>query len=168
MMPGAQQLGRELRGGTGDFLAHRRAGVVLALVSMASLAIVVLYQLGILKRLPDPAVPGLDAEKVNGSTEAYGLLQTPDAVLGLGSYAATLGLVAMGGADRARTLPWVPLALAAKAGLDTWQAASLTRKSWVNYQAFSLYSLITASATFLTLPTVLPEAMAAWRSLARK
>ena len=86
---------------------------------------------------------------------------------GLGSYAATLGLVAMGSADRARTQPWIPIALAAKAGLDTLQAASLTRKSWVNYRAFSLYSLLTAAATFLTLPTVLPEAYAAWRNVTR-
>lgn len=167
MTPTSQELGRELRDGTGNFLDHRRAGVVLAMVSMASLAIVALYQLGMLKRLPEPPIPGLDAEKVNGSTEAYHLLKTPDAVLGLGSYAATLGLVAMGGANRAQTQPWLPLALAAKAALDTFQAASLTRKSWVNYRAFSLYSLITATATFLTLPIVLPEAYAAWRNLLR-
>ncbi len=104
----SRQLGRELREGTGDFLDGRRAGAVLAAVSMASLAVVALYQLGVLKRLPEPPIPGLDAEKVNGSTEAYQLLKTPDAVLGLGSYAATLGLVAMGGADRAQTQPWIP------------------------------------------------------------
>ena len=164
----SRQLGRELRDGTGDFLDHRRAGVVLAMVSMASLAAVALYQIGVLKHLPEPPIPGLDAEKVNGSTEAYQLLKTPDAVLGLGSYAATLGLVAMGGADRAKAQPWIPLALAAKAGLDALQAAALTRRSWVNYRAFSFYSLITVAATFLTLPTVLPEAYAAWRNLIRE
>ena len=163
----ARELGFELRDSTDDFVVHRRAGVVLALVSMTSLAIVALYQFGVLKRLPEPPLPGLDAEKVNGSKQAYQLLNTPDAVLGLGSYAATLGLAAMGGATRAQTQPWIPLALAAKAGLDTLQAAMLTRKSWVNYRAFSLYSLITATATFLTLPTVLPEAYAAWRKLVR-
>jgi hypothetical protein len=166
MKPGPAKLGRELRDGTGDLLAHRRAGACLALVSMASLGVVALYQLGVLERLPEPPVPGLDAEKVNGSAEAYGILNTPDAVLGLGSYAATLGLIAMGGADRAQTQPWIPLALAAKSGLDAMQAAALTRKSWVNYRAFSLYSLITALATFLVLPTVVPEARAAWRRLA--
>jgi hypothetical protein len=159
------QLGRQLREGTGDFLEHRRMSAAMALVSMASLGLVALYQLGVIGRLPEPDVPGLDAEKVNGSAEAYGILRTPDAVLGLGSYAATLGLVAMGGADRARTQPWIPLALAAKAGLDTIQAADLTRKSWVNYRAFSLYSLITVAATFISLPSVVPEAMTAWRHL---
>ena len=162
-----QQLGLQLREGTGEFLGHRRKVVVLVLVSMTSLAVIALYQLGLLKRLPAPSLPGLDAEKVNGSAQAYALLNTPDAVLGLGSYAATLGLVAMGGPDRARTQPWIPLALAAKASFDTIQAATLTRKSWVEFQAFSLYSLITVAATFLALPFVVPEARSAWHQLRR-
>jgi hypothetical protein len=161
-----QKLGDELRDGTGDFLCCRRVAASLAVVSIASLGVVALYQLGIFRRLPEPPFPGLNAEKVNGSAEAYALLCTPDAVLGLGSYAATLGLAAMGGANRARTTPWIPLALAAKAGLDALQAAALTRKSWVHYRALSLYSLVTALATFLTLLAVVPEATAAWRKFA--
>ena len=165
MRPASRQLGRELRNGAGDFLHHRRAVAALTLVGMASLAIVALYQLGIFRRLPEPAVPLLDAEKVNGSAEAYELLNTPDAVLGLGSYAATLGLVTMGGGDRAQTQPWIALALTAKSGLDSILAAALTRKSWVYYRAFSLYSLITALSTFLVFPLVLPEAKAAWHKI---
>ena len=163
----SRPLGLELRDGTGGSLDSRRTSAALAMVSMASLAVVALYQLGVLKHLPEPPIPGLDAAKVNGSTQAYKLLNTPDAVLGLGSYAVTLGLAAMGGANRAQTQPIIPLALAAKAGLDTLQAASLTRKSWVDYRAFSLYSLITVAATFLTLPSVLPEAVTAWHHLRR-
>ncbi len=165
MKDAALQLSRELREDTDGFLFQRRIAASLALVSMASLGIVALYQFGLLRRLPEPALPGLNAGKVNGSTEAYSLLHTPDAVLGLGSYAATLGLVAMGGANRVKASPWIPLALAAKAGLDAVQAGALTRKSWVNYRSFSLYSLVTALATFLALPTVLPEARAAWREI---
>jgi len=48
---------------------------------------------------------------------------------------------------------------------DALQAAALTRKSWVSYRSFSLYSLVTALATFLALPTVIPEARAAWREI---
>ena len=140
----------------------------MALVSMASLSVVALYQIGALKRLPEPPQPGLDAEKVNGLPEAYKLLDTPDAVLGLGSYAVTLGLAAMGDADRAKKKTWLPLALAAKAGVDAIQAATLTRKSWVNFRAFSFYSLIAAAATFFTLLVVVPEAVAAWKCGARR
>jgi hypothetical protein len=151
-------LSRELRESGGEFLDRRRAASVLTIVGMASLAIVTLYQLGVFRRLPEPAVPGLDAERVNGSAEAYGLLKTPDAALGLGSYAATLGLIAMGARNRALTQPRVPLMLAAKCGLDAAQAARLTAKSWLQFRAFSLYSLVTALSTFLVLPLILPEA----------
>lgn len=157
-----QQLGQELRDDSGEFLSHRRAAAALTLTGMASLAAIALYQLGVFKHLPEPAISVLDATKVNGSAAAYAILHTPDAVLGLGSYAVTLGLTAMGGANRTQTQPWIPLALAAKSGLDSFQAAALTRKSWINYRAFSLYSLITALSSFLVLPLVLPEARAAW------
>jgi hypothetical protein len=158
-------LGRELRDGRGDFLGYRRAAVSLTLLGMASLAVVALYQLGVFKRLPEPASSMLDAEKVNGSAEAYGILRTPDAVLGIGSYAATLGLVAMSGAGRSGTRPWIPLALLGKSGIDTVQAAAMTLKSWTRFRAFSLYSLVTVLTTFLTLPMVIPEAKAAWRRI---
>jgi hypothetical protein len=161
----AAELSRELRESTGDFLGRRRAATVLTMVGMASLAAISLYQMGVFRPLPEPGLPGLDAERVNGSAEAYGILKTPDAVLGLGSYAATLGFIAMGGRDRAQTQPWIPLVLAAKCGLDSAQAATLTGKSWLRFRAFSLYSLVTALSTFLVLPLVLPEAKAAWNKL---
>ena len=161
----AHELSRDLRGGAGDFLRHRRVAASLTLVGMASLAAISLYQMGIYKRLLEPSIPVLDAEKVNGSAEAYGILNTPDAVLGLGSYAATLGLIAMGGPNRAQSQPWIPLALAAKSSLDSFQAGALTGKSWLKFRAFSLYSLVTALCTFLVLPVVLPEARAAWKEM---
>jgi hypothetical protein len=163
MKMNARELGRELRDGTGDFLGHRRLAASLTLVGMASLGAIALYQLGVFKRLPEPSISSLDAEKVNGSGEAYGILNTPDAVLGLGSYAATLGLIAMSGPDRAQAQPWIPLALAAKSGIDSLQAGALTGKSWFKFRALSLYSLVTALCTFLVLPLVIPEARAAWQ-----
>ena len=161
----AHELSRDLRDCAGDFLGHRRVAAALTLVGMASLAAISLYQMGIFKRLPEPAIAVLDARKVNGSAEAYSILNTPDAVLGLGSYAATLGLIAMGGPDRARSRPWIPLALAAKSSLDSIQAGALTGKSWFKFRAFSLYSLVTALCTFFVLPVVLPEASVAWKEM---
>ncbi len=58
---------------------------------------VALYQFGILRRLPEPPLPGVDAERVDASGEAYALLRTPDAALGLTSAGITLALT--GGAD---------------------------------------------------------------------
>ncbi len=98
-------LSRQLREGAGRFLARRREVVGTSLVSIGSMALISLYQTGI---------------KYTGWTPQRrftSMLSMPDGPKGLGSYAATLALAAMGGEDRAREKPWIPLALAAKAAL---------------------------------------------------
>lgn len=104
MSPNA--LRRQWRQGSGSALARRRGVAGLALLSAGSMGVIALYQLGLIKHLPDPPAPGVDSEAVVGSDEAYARLDVPDAVLGLASYAVTLGLATAGGADR------VPAALA--------------------------------------------------------
>ncbi len=124
-----------------------------------------LYQLGVIDHLPEPPLPLLDADKVDASPEAYRYLSTPDGVLGLASYAATAVLASMGGPDRARTTPWLPLLAAAKTGADAAQAAKLTRDQWTEHRAFCSWCLLAAAATFATVPLVLPEARDALRRL---
>ena len=160
-----EQLGQELRGGSGEFLNRRRAIVALSLANMASLGIIALYQVGVIAHLPEPPLPGFDADKVNGSSEAYAMLATPDAIIGLGSYAATAMLAAMGPADRAQSQPWAPLALAAKIGFDAAQAGRLTVNEITTQQAFSFWSVLTSCATAATVVLAIPEARAALRVL---
>lgn len=157
------QLSHALRHSDSPFLARRRGVIGLSLVSIASMGIITLYQTGIIKHLPEP--PGFDADKVDASAEAYAWLATPDAALGLGSYAATLGLAAMGGPDRASQQPWIPLALAAKTLFDAAQAGKLTVDQWTKHKAFCSYCLVAAGATFAALPLAIPEARAAWQYL---
>ena len=102
---------------------------------------------------------------MDASPEAYRYLSTPDGVLGLASYAATAVLASMGGPDRARTTPWLPLLAAVKTGADAAQAAKLTRDQWTEHRAFCSWCLLAAAATFATVPLVLPEARDALRRL---
>lgn len=161
----AAELSRELRHGRGGYLKERRRVTALSLVSIGAMGVIALYQMGVIPRLPEPPLPGLDAEKVDASEEAYATLHTPDAVIGLRSYATTLALAAMGGADRARERPWIPLALAGKALFDAAQAAKLTVDQWTKHRAFCSYCLVASAATFAVLPNVLPEAREAWETL---
>jgi hypothetical protein len=135
------------------------------MIASASMGFIALYQTGVIKRLPDPPLPLMNAEKINGSPQAYERFAVPDAILGLGSYAATMGLAAMGGKDRASELPLIPLALAAKVAFDIANAAKLTVDQWTKHRAFCLWCLIAASATFAMAPLVVPEAKAAARTL---
>ena len=57
--------GLELRHSTDDFVNHRRATASLALVSMGSLAVVALYQLGVFDLAPVLRTSGCATEEHN-------------------------------------------------------------------------------------------------------
>lgn len=160
-----EELSRQLRRGSGAFLARRRKIVGLALTAAGSMGLISLYQMGIIEHLPEPPLPRFDADKVDAAAEAYAKLSTPDAVIGLGSYAATLGLAAMGGQDRATERPWIPLALAAKVAFDAVQAGNLSVDQWTEHRAFCFWCLLAAGSTFATVPLAVPEVRAALRQL---
>jgi hypothetical protein len=162
-----EDLSRQLREGTGKFLARRRGVTGLSLVAAGSMALISLYQLGLIKHLPEPPLPYFDADKVDAAPDAYAMLSMPDAVIGFGSYAATLGLAAMGGEDRAAERPWIPLAMAAKALVDAGQAGKLSVDQWTQHRAFCFWCLLAAGATFAAVPLTLPEAHAALKQIRR-
>jgi len=168
MKQAPEALSDELRNGTGDDLARRRRVVGLSLVAAGSMGLISLYQMGIIKHLPEPPLPRLDADKVDASAEAYSRFATPDGFLGLGSYAMTMSIAAMGGQDRVRTMPWVPIALAAKVVFDAYQAGRLTVDQATKERAFCSWCLLSAACTFATVPLVIPEARAAIRHLTGK
>lgn len=161
----ARTLSRTLREGAGPFLAERRRVAALMLGASASMAVIAAYQMGLIRYLPDPPLPHFDADEVDASAQAYRYGSAPDGTWGLLSYAATLVLATMGGADRAERYPVIPLALAAKVGVDAAGAAKLTIDQWTKHRAFCAWCLAAAGATFAALPAVVPEAKAALRRL---
>jgi hypothetical protein len=134
-------------------------------VAVGSMGLIVLYQMGTIEHLPEPQIPGLDADKVDASPEASTRLAMPDGIVGLGSYAVTMGLAAMGGRERARDPPWIPLALAAKVAFDAYQAGKLTVNQATKRKAFCFWCLLSTAATFATVPLVVPEVRIALRHL---
>jgi len=163
--PAAERVSRELRSGGSEALTQRRRIVALSLAASASMGLITLYQMGIIDHLPEPPLGPLDADGVDASGEAYALFKTPDAALGLASYAVTLALAAAGGADRAETRPLLPLALAAKVAFDALWAAVLTAEQGSKHRKFCSWCLLGAVATFATVPAVVPETRRAWAAL---
>lgn len=91
-----ERLSRELREATSPHLDRRRRIAGLLLGASGSMALISAYYLGLLRHTPKSPLPWLDADRVDASKEAYARLERPDAVLGLGSYALTLGVAAAG------------------------------------------------------------------------
>lgn len=160
-----EELSKDLREGGSNFLNKRRAIAALDFVAMGALGVISLYQLGIIKKIPEPPWKGLDAEKVNGSKEAYSYFSVPDAFLGIASYAVTASLAAAGPQDRSKTQPWWPVAMTGKVLLDAAQAGKLTIDQGTKYRAFCLWCLIAAGATFATVPLAWKEGRAAWKQI---
>ncbi len=160
-----ETLSRQLRQGTGEFLRRRRSIVGLSLISIASMSYITLVQMGLIEHLAEPPLPYLDADKVDASGEAYQILSVPDATLGLLSYSATIVLASMGGEDRARQQPYLPLALLAKTLADAAGAGKLTVDQWTKHRAFCSWCLLAAAATFATVPAAVPEARAAYQQI---
>lgn len=163
-----EELGRELRTSSGAFLDRGRKIVKLTFFSCSVLGLIALYQTGILKKLPPSRWRAFDAEKVNGSAQAYSILSTPDALLGLTSYAVTACLAGMGSGDRWKTHPLIPVGMGLKVLGDAAFAGKLTMDECTKFRAFSMWSLLTAGATFAALPLAIPEAKAAIRQLIGK
>lgn len=119
---------RRLRRGSSPFLRNRRRATGLGLLAAGSMGLITLYQTGLIHHLPEPPLPGFDADRVDASPEAFARLRLPmpDAPIGLVSYATTIALASDGGFDRSRTHPWVPIALMAMVAIDAVQAGKLT------------------------------------------
>lgn len=161
----AEAVSDALRRGDSLFLRRRRRVGALSLAAMGSLGVVAAYQMGLLRRVPEPPLRFLDADGVDASGGAYQYLKTPDATLGLASAAMTLVLAGMGSDRRAHQQPLIPLALAAKAVADAAFGVFLTLEQGTKHRRFCSWCVLAAITNVATVPQVLPEAAAAWRAL---
>jgi uncharacterized membrane protein len=152
-----QSLRQELQQGDTPDLRRRRAVIGLSLVGIVSMTAVSLLQTGMLKHLPDPPLDGFNSDKVNSSTTAY-RLGVPDGTLSLASLATNIPIAALGGANRARTHPWMPLLAAGKAAVDAAAAAWYFYQMPAKEKAWCSYCVGGALATFGILALALPEA----------
>ncbi len=161
------QLREDLQNSTSESLKKRRGIIALSLLGMGAMTAVTLLQTGIVKHLPDPPLPGFDSDKVNSSDTAYAL-GVPDGAVSLASLAANIPIAAFGGENRAKEMPLVPLAAAAKSAVEAVVAG------WYFYQMPTVekkwcgYCIVGAIANIGIAALSLPEAKEAWQNLTEK
>lgn len=156
--PEGERVSDDLRRHSGDLLDRRRRVAALSLVASAAMGAVAAYQNGLIRRPPEPPVGIFDAEAVDASGEAYALLRTPDAALGLVSYGVTLALAGMGSSRRHHDRPVVPLLMAAKVAFDAAGGLYLTAEQASKHRKFCSWCLAASVASVAMVPQVLPEA----------
>ncbi len=153
------ELKQSVRNPVDSDMTYRRAIIGVSLLGMASMAVVTLLQMGILRHLPDPqtSTPNFDTDKVNTSEEAfsYGM---PDAPLTIAAHAASLAIAAAGPADRYERRPWLPVLAT---GLALPQAAIAAK--YLFYQmpkvdkAWCPWCVFDALVHFATVALTIPE-----------
>jgi len=161
----AEAVSDALRRGSGPYLDGRRRTAALQLGAAATLGVVGLYQFGLLKSVPEPSLPWLGADAVDASGEAFDMLKTPDATLGIASAGVSLVLAGMGGAKRHEEQPWIPLVLLAKSLFDASGGLYLFAEQVTKHKKVCSWCTASAALLLATVPAVLPEARAAWKSL---
>lgn len=166
--PAAEAVSDALRRGDSAYLTGRRRTAVLQTAAAGALAVVGLYQFGVLRSVPEPALPGLDADRVDASGEAYQMLSTPDATLGIASAGVSLVLAGMGSARRHEEQPWIPLALLAKSLFDAAGGGYLFAEQLSKHRRICSWCTASSLLLIATVPAVLPEARAAWQALRRR
>jgi uncharacterized membrane protein len=151
------ELSKQLREGNSPFLQNRRAIVGLSLIGVGAAKIVSLYQIGIIKNLPDPPLSIFDSTKVDASDYAYKRFATPDAFLMLVSYATTAWLAGAGREDREKRNPLWTFAMTGKIAVDVLAALQLGREEWAENKKLCAYCQLATIASIASLLLAIPE-----------
>lgn len=148
------ELSEALRLGTDSFLWYRQAMILLYLIACLCMLFILVYQRGLVSRLPEPFLPRLSGNLADAEPETTNRssLPMPPAGLGILSYAGTICLISFGGANRAETWSWIPLLMMGKILLDASQAGLLLWEQWSEREAVCCWCLVVA---FVTIPAVL-------------
>ena len=162
------ELSRQLRLGHSPDLTRRRWIIGLSMVTAVAGQIVTLYQTGIISHLPDPPLSVLDSDKVDASDYAYQRLQMPDAPAMIITAGITASLAAAGGQDRARQLPWLPVALLGKTLIDLVTNVQLGREEWQTNKKLCFYCQTSTLAATIAAGLAVPEAIKALKTLLKK
>jgi uncharacterized membrane protein len=155
-----QELRRQLQDERSPDMSRRRLIILLALIGMAAMVAVTLFQMGLVHHLPDPPFRIFDSPAVNSSDRAY-KFGVPDGTVDILMLSVMILLTATGGANRAESLWIVPVGVLllalAQAGGAVFYLVEMTRMKLV-----CLYCVTTALAHLAILPLSFPEA---WRAL---
>ena len=158
----------ELRDGSSSAgLSRQRRLSRLAAVGAIDFTIISLYQLGVIRHLPDPPGKLFDSDKVNASTSAY-RFGVPDGPLGLISYAAMLAFAGAGGTSRTGRHPVWDLALGATVASSVIGAAGYLYEMIRKQKVACAYCLVGAAVNFAMVPSAVAAVRSGIRAIGEK
>lgn len=163
----AARLGAELRFDDSAEMKRRRWIVGISLLGVTLAQIMTLKQVGLVRQLPD--LPGDEAsDRVVDDGHAYKRLETPNAVLQIISYGATAALAAMGGSNRSKEAPWLPLALLGKTAYDSFISVKQAQEAVGRREQVSVYPALSLVGAFACLGLAAYDALGAGKAVSAR
>jgi len=162
----AAPVGIALRGGDDESLRRRRRIAGLAGFAIADFLLGALYQTGVVRRLPDPPIRGVDSLGVMGSRVGYPF-GIPDAPIAIVGNAITMALAGAGGTLQTGRRPVADVALGV-ATIGGAVAASGFMVAMARQRRVCVYCVAAASAMIAMAPLAWPGLRAGWRALWRR
>jgi uncharacterized membrane protein len=127
-----------------ELTTPRRWIVGLSALGAANMTLGALRQFGVIRHLPDVSIRGFDSNFVITSGPAF-VLGFPDAPLAVAGLAANIPLALLGGPDRARRVPWIPVMIAAKCVVEVSVAGWFLWQMKYRLHTWCAYCLLGAS-----------------------
>lgn len=152
-----EKIRNELRDANSSSLKRRRKIGVLSAIGMVDFAVISLYQMGVIRHLPDPPSWVFDSDKVNASEKAYSM-HLPDGTTGASMYAANLMLASFGGSARTGRGNWPTALLGLTVAASAVGALDYLRDMIFKEKRACPYCLLGAAVNLAMVPLVWKEA----------
>lgn len=145
-------------------LDKRRTIVWLSALGLLDFSLISLYQVGVIKKLPD--VPGkfFDSNKVNAAPEAY-MMGVPDGPVSALVYAGTMVLATAGGTEASGRKPVLDVLLGAAIAGNAAGAAYYLYDMIFRQKKICLYCVTGAVINFASAAIIAPVVKKSWQKL---
>jgi uncharacterized membrane protein len=153
-----------LREGTSKSLSRKRKIALLSAFGLIDFSIISLYQLGVIKKLPDLPWRIFDSNMVNASKTAY-MMGVPDGPITLMSYALNLTMVGAGGTESTGRSKLFDVVLAGSVIGGALGGAYYLNDMIRNQKKACVYCLIGAALNFAMVPLVIKEIRNKFKSI---
>lgn len=157
----------QLRHGKSKSLQRKRKIALLSVIGMVDFGIISLYQLGVIRHLPDLPGKVFDSDKANASHKAYAM-GVPDGPVSAALYGLNLVLASAGGSRKSNRHPVFDVLLGGVVAGSALASISYMYNMVTRQEVACPYCITGAAINFAMVPYVLPEVKKSWRKLLGK
>ncbi len=148
---------KQLRSGKSPSLQRRRKIALLSAIGLVDFSMISLYQVGVIKHMPDPPGKIFDSDKANGSHKAYAA-GVPDGPITLVAFGMNILLASAGGSRKSGRHPIFDVLLGALVTGTALGSINYMYNMITVQEKACPYCMVGALLNFVMVPYALPDA----------